>query len=320
MKHRLTSKRGNRVLAGEIAEQLGEKDLKPCRQIEAIVEHAGVEFARSLVQEARKIEAQGGWTLPDQSRRRTLGGVFFHLARARLPYQLKKFIFDPAGIKPTSPATRPFHWEERASVLETLLQEQGVVSTVKVTLIGRPGKVEIRNNLVITTMSHLTRFPNLPKGMPAPPETPTVYTVYISLKQWRRTEATLSNVDDMLIIEGVCVFDPQIRAIAVFATSLTSRVIEQNRREAQRQATTKHSTETASEITPGLANDLSEPVPLDETLQRLSELYASASVLRQKISDLERKPVGQRPGLELTQKLLANIEHQIAELEGKHQS
>jgi phosphorylated adapter RNA export protein len=68
-------------LQAAIADQLGETEALPRRQIRRAVRALGEERARALLAEALAIEAVGGELLPDGSRRRTPGGVFFRLVR-----------------------------------------------------------------------------------------------------------------------------------------------------------------------------------------------------------------------------------------------
>ena len=68
-------------LTTQIATQLGETQPQATMQIKRIVNVLGTERALALVEHAVQIEAQGGMLVPDGSRRRTLGGVFFKLVR-----------------------------------------------------------------------------------------------------------------------------------------------------------------------------------------------------------------------------------------------
>ncbi len=64
-----------------IAAELGETEDVAQMLIKRIVRTLGEERTRELVRHAKVVEEQGGMMLPDGSRRRTLGGVFFKLAK-----------------------------------------------------------------------------------------------------------------------------------------------------------------------------------------------------------------------------------------------
>ena len=63
-----------------IAVALGETETQPLTHIARIVRTLGEERTMALLARAEAVEAQGGMTLPDGTRR-TKGGVFFRLAR-----------------------------------------------------------------------------------------------------------------------------------------------------------------------------------------------------------------------------------------------
>lgn len=324
----------------DLAAQLNETDEQPIQLLMAVVENCGMDFARQLLQETVEIEAQGGMMIKNGERRRTTGGVFFYLARGRISHRLRNKIFgDQQSDQPKPPPPPPipaFNWKERVALIQPLLDESGEISTVKVTLIGRPGKIETRKDLVITTMSHTAKSPTLPKGVPPPPQTPTLYTVYIAAKQWRRVEEAAQDAEDALIIEGTASYDAEIQGVAVFAMSVTSKKLEQKKREGQKgatQASTAAERADAPTFTP--RSTPIEPLPLPpeppaaapepllpnappEVNQKLAELYAAASLYRQKIATLAAKPAGQQFGLEMTQKLLKNTESEIAAIEQRY--
>ncbi len=324
----------------ELAAKLQETEEKPLRQIALILEHCGAEFAQAVYEETLQVEANGGMMLPDQSRRRTIGGVYFYLARGKMEPELVKLIFPGYRVPkksdeeadPSVAALPPFAWGERAGIIQSLSTEAGELSNVKVTLVGRPGRVELRKEVAITTMNYTAKSPALPKGVPTPPSTPTLYTIYIGLKQWKRIEEAIANPEDALVIEGTAAFDPEVKGMAVFATSVTTKLLDAARRQQQKEAT---ATKSASDGTaPKSESAVIASAPLekkaahsraksapgipDEVKQKLSELYASASLFRQKIANLQGKPAGQQFGLEMTQKLLKNVEEEIAALEKKY--
>jgi hypothetical protein len=94
-----------------IAKALGEVDEIPVSQITGIVQVLGEEGALTLLNETLEIEKSGGMMLADGTRRRSPGGVYFQLARRKLPPEDKKNIFrekkaegapGEAGSQPTA--------------------------------------------------------------------------------------------------------------------------------------------------------------------------------------------------------------------------
>jgi len=65
-------------LTRQIADQLGETNPTPLSQIRRMLHTIGPERTQTFVEQALEVEAAGGMLLPDASRKRTLGGVFFH--------------------------------------------------------------------------------------------------------------------------------------------------------------------------------------------------------------------------------------------------
>src|SRR5690349_18629044 len=78
-----------------IAKALGETDEVPLFQITGVVRVLGEETAQKLLVETQETEKNGGMMLPDGSRKRTPGGVFFFLARQKLSQADKLAIFRP---------------------------------------------------------------------------------------------------------------------------------------------------------------------------------------------------------------------------------
>ena len=87
-------------LIKEIASELGETEDVAQMLIKRIVRTLGEERTRELVRQAQAVEATGGMMLPDQSRRRTLGGVFFKLAKEQATPQERARIWLPKTRRP----------------------------------------------------------------------------------------------------------------------------------------------------------------------------------------------------------------------------
>jgi len=239
----------------EIAAQLGETERGPLGQVGRVVGRLGADQARTFLTRTQEIEAAGGLMLPDGSRRRTPGGVFFHLVRAddNLSREDRLYIFPsqfgrngrrkgaggdtppmPIPAPAVVPAPQPTTWtdDDYRRVMAELQQDRGRTSTVKMTVIGRPGAaVEQGQAVVLALVSE--KVPSLPKGMPEPP-TGTRYTVFVARKQWAKVaEALAADPEDAAIIEGYAALDARVEGIAVYATSATTKRLQAVKRAAQ---------------------------------------------------------------------------------------
>ena len=105
--------RGQLIMASEqtintIAKALGESDEGPVAQIKAVVDNLGEQACLTLLAETEKIEKAGGLMRGDGSGRRSPGGVFFFLARQRLPRDVRAAIFnDKKPRDPNAPKSTP---------------------------------------------------------------------------------------------------------------------------------------------------------------------------------------------------------------------
>jgi hypothetical protein len=210
-------------LAEELAEELNETKPQPKRQIELLLEHMGEEFVRAKIEEAKKVEADGGMMVDDGSRRRTLGGVFFYVAKLDVPIDRRLLIFPNFG---QAKRGKVIEWHERHEYIDKLLDadEHGDMQYVKTMVQGRPGKIEIMDNSVVTTIQHIHRRIPMPRGVPFPPDTPMTYVIYMSLRHWEKVKESLEKYNsDKLIAEGTCIWDDETETFAVFANHVTTR-------------------------------------------------------------------------------------------------
>ena len=120
---------------------------------------------------------------------------------------------------------------ERGTWLAGLGDAKGVVTTVKVTLIGRPGKVVERSDFTLLLLQHSGPLPVLPKGIPLPLKLLTTTSiVYLAAKHWRTVAEALKAPEDALIVEGVQFYDAEYVAITVLATNATTKLLQQAKR------------------------------------------------------------------------------------------
>ncbi|MEO8611415.1 MAG: phosphorylated adapter RNA export RNA-binding domain-containing protein [Chloroflexota bacterium] len=219
--------------ANEIADLLNETEKQSRRQIVLVIKDMGLEFAQAILQETLGIEAQGGMMLPDGSRRRTPGGVFFKLVRNRVPPKVRYQIFRPQNANLPSPSqpTTSFAWADRQQIATPLREAPGTATTVKAVLVGLPEHINYQAEYVVFQLTETTPMPAFPKGVPRPELPPSTCTVYIAIKQWRRVEEAAADPEDALIIEGVCATNPENAGIALYATSITSKRLQAKKRE-----------------------------------------------------------------------------------------
>ncbi len=226
------------ALARGIAAVLGETLPPPLRLITRIVDRLGPARARALLGQALTVEAQGGLTLPDGTRR-TPGGVFFYLVRtsAEINREDKAYIFPRQGGHPSQaggasasapsspPLPPPAAWtdDDYRAINQHLHDEIGRATTVTITIIGRPSKVLDRGQTIVLSLRQDTA-PALPKGLPAP-ATGTRYALLIAAKQWAKiAEALDADAEDALIAEGYPSLDPRFsQGITVHATNVTTK-------------------------------------------------------------------------------------------------
>ena len=236
-----------------IASALGETEQVAQQQIQRIVWALGRTAARRLLKQTLQIEQDGGMMLRDGSRRRTPGGVFFHLAYTtgqpkegrtferpmyKKPKKEKQTVLPqqsaqlhPNRVKPIQQTTSVFTWNDRIAAIKEAEIEKGN-ATVKITVIGRPGKILDKGTCIVTVMES-TKVPTLPKGLPTPTSTPTKYAVYIASKQWKKVEEAIKDPEDVLIVEGFPKTDPEVSAIAVFTTNVTTKKLQMIKKQPQ---------------------------------------------------------------------------------------
>jgi PHAX RNA-binding domain-containing protein len=209
--------------AQQIAATLGETYPGPVAQIERFVRLLGVEWAQTVLRETLAIEAQGGLILPD-GRRRTVGGVFFYLARQRMTPEQAALVFPRTGQPQAPPVPRePMGWGQRLEAVREAGREKGKVMSVKIIVTGRPGSVVRREGTVVLTLED-NHEASLPVSVPAPPTEPTRYLVYVAARQWAAVEPAMQNPNDILIVQGTCSYDEEAKGIAVFAASVTTKL------------------------------------------------------------------------------------------------
>jgi hypothetical protein len=321
------------ILSDWIIQELGEAPGPPQTQIRQITERYGSEFAQWLLEETHRVEEAGGILTQDESRRRTPGGVYLLLARQYAETEEQRAIFrnkpekkawlrfkrrTPKGTVPNPPGTKPkpdYDWDALREDVGEVFYERGISERMKLTLIGRPGKIKERRDMVIATIDYTPpgRL-TFPRGVPTPPKVATTYVVYMGAKQWRKNSNVLEHPDDALIIEGICVFDPQMGVNTIFAQSVSTRRIQQkvktqrakDKAEAKAAKAEGSETEEESAPTPTLS-------PTDAA-KRLAELRRSEAEARERLDEIKELPADEQVGMSQVLRELQTIKDEIKTL------
>ncbi len=143
-------------------------------------------------------------------------------------------ISSPATPASPTPAAPSLAWTDDGyrRVIAALQQERGKATTVKLTVIGRPGTAVEQGQAVVVALTS-EKVPDLPKGLPEP-LAGTRYTVFVARKPWVKVaEALAADPADAAIIEGYAALDPRVEGIAVYATSATTKRLQAAKRAAQ---------------------------------------------------------------------------------------
>jgi len=218
-------------IANEIAEKLGETESNPIRQLRLIVELCGADFAKEVLDETLKIEADGGMKTQDEERRRTPGGVYFYLCKGKLTPELRTRIFPGFGENQRG---KVMSWLERLEHVKPLLEdaekETGEVSFARIKIQGRIGHVEVFDDSVMMVMDYPLKQVPYPRGVPQPPFESLRYMVYMGEKAWTRIKEQLEkSPKDVVIIDGICVFDQELGVIGVLTMGATTKELDRRR-------------------------------------------------------------------------------------------
>jgi hypothetical protein len=205
-------------LAIEIAGTLGEAAPEARTQIARALERYGAEFVQSLVGEALNIERAGGMPLPDSSRKRTLGGVFFRLLHERTRPAERAAAPPPEG----GPAIK---WEDRIEAVQAALARPGKARVAKTTVIGRPEDVKPQDDFFVLTISSDENLPSLPRGVPRPPSTVTRFLACIGGRQWLELKPALQDPEDEILATGYAIPNAKQNTVVVFAGKVTTKFL-----------------------------------------------------------------------------------------------
>jgi Phosphorylated adapter RNA export protein, RNA-binding domain len=190
------------------ADSLAEILHEPKRGLlQRVLRVVGPDLVADVLVDTLQCEAHGGMLTKDGTRRRSPGGTFFQLMKDRVSGRQRWWLFAPKPARPRrrSPSNpQGPTWDEVQPLIAQLATTRaGEARVMKLTLIGRPGKVEIRKDCVLLRMQGKAPG-NFPKGLPpVPKQAPLTWTVLVARRQWNRVQGSITtDQEDQLIIEG----------------------------------------------------------------------------------------------------------------------
>ena len=212
--------------AADIAAQLEETAPHVKVQIQRIINHLGVDVTYGFLDKTKQCLAEGGVLTYDGKRKRSPGGTFFFLVRGGVTAEQHQAIWPqhrlPGQLQPPKPPR--LTWDEARAIMPEALSQQGTAMSVTLTLVGRPGKIIEKEQVIITTLTSDTT-PSIPRGVPQAPEAPVVYLVFIARKQWEKVAGALAaDENDRLVVTGYPVLDKETEAIVVLGQSVSTKL------------------------------------------------------------------------------------------------
>lgn len=226
------------VTPESLADALGETTLPPQLLLRRLHKLLGPERCHALLTEALAVEAAGGLLRKD-GQRRTLGGVFFHLARGACTRPERAVIFrtfPPVRVpRRVAGPVQPSTWATLVQLKRYIPRVERGGGTMKLTFVGVPGKLQHDRTCILFRV-----LPDPAKGLPpefpalTPEDTPS-WTVVVPLKMWLKQklpDIVRDHPTDKVLCEGV----PVIKDghCFLFATSVRSLWAERQKQEAGR--------------------------------------------------------------------------------------
>ncbi|HET7542546.1 MAG TPA: phosphorylated adapter RNA export RNA-binding domain-containing protein [Polyangiaceae bacterium] len=187
-----------------IAKALGESDEGPLAQIKAVVDNLGDQACLTLLAETEKIEKAGGLMRGDGSGRRSPGGVFFFLARQRLPRDIRAAIFnDKKPRDPNAPKSAPAAPKSSAGAAPPPSSSSGLPRRRVFEVVPASKPVP---TAVVAPPRHEPRGewpPALPAGSFVPPELPAAVVQAKAKQAAQAALSALNPTDQYLVLVGL---------------------------------------------------------------------------------------------------------------------
>jgi hypothetical protein len=175
--------------------------------LRSVVREFGAERAQQLADEAFQIEAAGGMLAPD-GKRRTVGGIFFHLAKEA----------GWSGYNPPRSSVPRVSLTTAAKRFQELSEMKGRIEIMIVQFVARPRRALAAGKTVLLLFEVRPSQDNVPRGMPLPPTQPFEARVMIPQRVWMRVADEIrADRRARLAVKGQAVEIPELGGLVVWA-------------------------------------------------------------------------------------------------------
>ena len=200
----------------------------------ALADVIGMAEIEALFQRTQEIEAAGGMLTAQGDRRRSPGGVFFHLARKAVPTGSRQRVFgafDDANAanrwSPPPAQPDPPTLEQATALLRAaaaLPRDKKGLGTLKTAAIGRPKQIKQMDGCTLAVLG-MKRPGPMPKGLPPMPDTSqATVAVFIESRLWAKVAPALqADPKDELVVEGYLLIDARNQLTGVWAQRCTTK-------------------------------------------------------------------------------------------------
>jgi len=191
-----------------LADSLHESDPAVINQLRVILDRHGREYTINTLHRALDLEHNGGLLIKSGKRRRTIGGIYFHLVKS-----------DHA---PEPTRKRQMTWQEIKRRAKQLIPNNTLQLRATVTgkLTSLPQRVPDTDTW-LTKITYQASQGSKPKGSPLPPSHQTTITLCLTTRQTNKLRTQFSESEPPLItVEGTPYADHE-GSLILYVTTIT---------------------------------------------------------------------------------------------------
>lgn len=257
------------MVVDQIARRLDESEPKAIEGIRRIVTMLGTEPALSLLDDALKIDREGGLMTDDGNRQRTIGGVYFKLAKNTMSQEQRSKLFVPPWWPKDKPDEIPqYDWAERIEDVHQIQGGDRGHAEMEIRMTGIPAKIIDRGSAILLVM--MDKPPTtFPKGLPALPEGKQPVSLAIVVKkQWEEIEDKIEKGHRVSLV-GYPIYDDKLKQITILTK--TCKAVKPRKPKPEKEAVVEEGETEEAEPEETAAEESPEIVAEQETEASVAE-------------------------------------------------